>query len=158
MEPYRLDPSNGDPIWMFDSLDTIKADASQTNGAFAAVEFRTFENSSPPLHVHTRFDNGLFVLEGNFTFVVAEETFTAGPGTWVFVPRDVARTWRCESAEGRMLSVTAPAGFEDFYRHAGERVPEGEELPTPSEPDAAALATLAAEYGTSIIGPPIGVA
>jgi hypothetical protein len=48
----------GDAMWMFDSLDVIKADADQTAGGFSVVEFRDFEDSSVPLHVNDRWDTG----------------------------------------------------------------------------------------------------
>ena len=158
MSVYSVEPGGGDARWMYDSVDTIKADASQTGGAFALVEFRTFEGSSPPTHVHSRFDNGLYVLEGKFTFHVGDESFVAGPGAWVYVPRNVPRTWRCDSSEGRVLSFTAPAGFEEFYREAGAPLADGDPLPERSEPDPDVVGPMAARYGTSIVGPPIGVA
>ena len=155
MEAYWLDAEAGEARWMFDSLDTIKADASQTGGAFALVHFREFEGSGPPLHVHTRFDNGLYVLRGRFTFQVGDDTFAAEAGAWVFVPRDVPRTWRCDSPEGHMLSFTTPAGFEAFYRDAGVALEMGEAPPAMTEPDGAVVGPLAAKVGTSIVGPPI---
>jgi hypothetical protein len=51
MKPYVLGREEGQAIWMFDALDTIKADAERTGGGFSAVEFLDFEGSSVPLHV-----------------------------------------------------------------------------------------------------------
>ena len=158
MKAYWLRPEHGDARWMFDSVDTIKADASQTGGAYALVHFREFKGSGPPHHVHSSFDNGLYILDGTFTFSVGENTFTADAGTWVFVPRDVPRTWRCESEEGHMLSFTTPAGFEEFYREVGPALTEADALPARSEIDSEVIVPIASRYGTSIVGPPIGVA
>ncbi|WP_246632259.1 hypothetical protein [Pseudonocardia nigra] len=47
-----------------------------------------------------------------------------------------------------------PAGFDAFYREAGERVPAGSPLPEAREPDIEALTRTAAEHGITITGPP----
>jgi hypothetical protein len=64
MKPYSLLPDQGEAIWMFDSLDTIKADADHTGGGFAVAEFLDLEGSSVPLHVNDGWDRGFYILEG----------------------------------------------------------------------------------------------
>ena len=156
MKPYSLAREEGEAIWMFDALDTIKADADQTGGAFSAVEFLDFEGSSVPLHVkHTR-DGSFYILAGEYTFVIAEETVAASSGTWIFVPRGTAHGWRCDSAQGRLLNITTPGGFERFYRQVGEPVSDRLHLPPPTEPDVESLSNAADEHGTTIVGPPPG--
>jgi hypothetical protein len=49
-EAVRLGREEGEAIWMFDALDTIKADAERTGGDFSVVEFVDFERYSVPLH------------------------------------------------------------------------------------------------------------
>jgi quercetin dioxygenase-like cupin family protein len=156
MEPYSLAPDEGEAIWMFDSLDTIKAGSDQTGGSLTAVEFLDSEGSSVPLHVNDRWDRGFYVLEGAYTFVTGEESVTVAPGAWVFVPRRTAHAWRCDSARGRVLSITAPAGLEAFYRQVGEAVADRSRPPAVSEPDVEALAPAAAQHGIAIVGPPPG--
>jgi hypothetical protein len=58
---------------MFDVLDTIKAGADQTGNSFALVETINSQGMGPPLHVHDRFDRGLYVLEGEYTVVAARK-------------------------------------------------------------------------------------
>jgi quercetin dioxygenase-like cupin family protein len=154
MKPYVLEGEEGEAIWMFDALDTIKADAERTGGGLTVVEFLDFEGSSVPLHVNDRWDAGFYILEGEYSFVIADETVEASPGTWVYVPREVPHAWRCDSSEGRLLSVIVPGGFEGFYRQAGERVPDRTRLPARSEPDVGALSSTAARHGIRIVGPP----
>jgi hypothetical protein len=41
---------------------------------------------------------------------------TAGPGTWVFKPRDQWHTfWNAGDTPARILEIIAPAGFEQFF-------------------------------------------
>jgi hypothetical protein len=74
MKPYVLGSEAGEAIWMFDALDTIKADAERTGGGVSVVEFLDFGGSSVPLHVNDRWDMGFYTLEGEYTFVIADET------------------------------------------------------------------------------------
>jgi mannose-6-phosphate isomerase-like protein (cupin superfamily) len=156
MTPYSLLPEEGEAIWMFDALDTVKAGAEQTHGGFAVTEALDFEGSTVPLHASERWDRGFYVLEGRYTFVVGGDSVTAEPGTWVFAPRATPHAWRCDSPSGRMLSVTAPAGIEAFYREVGEAVADRASLPSRTEPDADALMEAAARHGIAILGPPPG--
>ena len=139
---------------MFDALDTIKADADQTGGGLSAVEFLDFEGSSVPLHVNERWDRSFYILEGDYRFVIGEDTITVSFGAWVFVPRNTPHAWRCKSAEARLLAIATPGGVESFYRHAGELVTDRGRLPSRTEPDVEALSAAAAAYGIAIVGPP----
>jgi quercetin dioxygenase-like cupin family protein len=156
MKPYAYTRDEGEAIWMFDSLDTIKAGADQTGGGFAAVEFLDFQGSSVPLHVNERWDQGFYVLDGEYTFVIGDDTVPAPSGTWVFVPRQTPHAWRCTSAQGRVLTITVPAGLEAFYREVGEQVAVRADLPEHAEPDIDALSDAAARHGITIVGPPPG--
>jgi quercetin dioxygenase-like cupin family protein len=156
MKPYSLGRDEGDAIWMFDALDTIKAGARETGGAVSVVEYLDFEGSSVPVHVNERWDSGFYVIDGDYTFVIGEESVATASGAWVFVPRNTAHGWRCESARGRVLRVATPAGLEAFYRDVGEPVADRTRLPSRSEPDVEALASTAAQHGIVIVGPPPG--
>ena len=157
MKPYVLARDEGEAVWMFDALDTIKAGGDQTEGALGVVEFLDFEGSSVPLHVNDRWDRGFYILDGTYTFVIDKESHVAEPGTWVFVPRNTAHAWRCDSPEGRLLSVSAPGGVEDFYRQVGVSVSDRTRLPERKAPDVQALSGTAAEHGITIVGPPPGM-
>jgi quercetin dioxygenase-like cupin family protein len=157
IKPYLLAREEGDALWMFDSLDTIKADSEQTGGSFAVVEFLDFEDSSVPLHVNDRWDRGFYILDGEYTFVIGDDAVAAKRGTWIFVPRKTPHAWRCDSPEGRLLNVTAPGGLENFYRQVGEIVTDRTKLPDRTDPDVQALSGTAAQYGITIVGPPPGM-
>src|SRR4029077_21201232 len=46
-----------------------------------------------PLHRHTREDDYSHVLEGTLGALLGDEVVTAGPGTWVFKPRNQWHTF-----------------------------------------------------------------
>jgi quercetin dioxygenase-like cupin family protein len=154
VRPYCLAPGEGERIWMFDALDTVKASADQTEQAFSVVESTDFEGSSAPLHVHLGEDRGFYVLEGKYVFFIGGESFQAEAGSWVFAPRKIPHSWRCDSKKGRVLNVFVPGGFERFYRAVGEADVDPSHLPPASEPDVEHLSAIAAQHGTEIVGPP----
>lgn len=64
-------------------------------------------------HVHDDEDDSFYILEGEMTFVLGDETTTAPPGTFVLVPPGVEHCFRNEGdGPVRMLNVHAPAGFD----------------------------------------------
>ena len=154
MKPYSLARDEGEAVWMFDALDTIKADADHTGGAFSVIEFLDFQGSSVPLHINETWDRGFYVLDGEYTFVIEDRSQVASAGTWVFVPRKTRHAWRCNAPRGRILNVTVPAGFERFYRHVGQSVTDRAQLPAKTEPEGESLSVVAAQYGIAVVGPP----
>ena len=61
----------------------------------------------------------MFVLEGAYEVRCGGESFVAGPGTFVFVPKDVPNTFRNVAAiPSKMLYINSPGGFETFLENA----------------------------------------
>ena len=70
-----------DTVWWQGSVMEIKSRAEDTNGALGVLEGRFFEAGyGPPLHVHSREDEAMHVLEGQIRFRVGADEFVAGPG------------------------------------------------------------------------------
>jgi mannose-6-phosphate isomerase-like protein (cupin superfamily) len=64
-------------------------------------------------HVHEGEDDSFYILEGELTFLLGDETVAAPPGTFVLVPPGVEHGFRNDGAVPvRMLNVHAPAGFD----------------------------------------------
>jgi mannose-6-phosphate isomerase-like protein (cupin superfamily) len=61
--------------------------------------------TGPPLHVHRREDEGMYVLEGQIRFRVGDDEFVAGPDTWVWQPRGIPHTFKVESEGARALVI-----------------------------------------------------
>jgi len=142
----------GDAFWWQGSLMKIKARAVDTGGALGLVEGTFYEGFGPPLHIHHREDEGMLVLEGEIRFRKATEEFIAGPGTLVWVPREVPHAFRVESPSARALVIATPGGFEQMFVEGG--VPAGDTPDPPTQrydPDAARA--LAKKFGFDVVGP-----
>lgn len=101
----------------------------------------------PPLHAHPSFGEGFYVLEGELTFRMEDETVTGTPGTFVFAPRGVPYTFaNLSGSRARALIFCAPAGFERYFERLATQQAGVE---PPHEWPAASLYT-------RVVGPQIG--
>ncbi len=150
---YRLNADEGQAIWFAGALMILKAADDQTGGRFALLDQRVPGNYAAPRHIHHDEDEAWYLLEGQATFYCGDETFDAGPGSWVFLPKDVPHAFKVGPDGGRLLTFSAPAGFASFVQAAGVAAPELV-VPPPEPPDLERLAVIAARYGVEIVGPP----
>ena len=116
-------------------------------GRVAILERVERRGAEPPMHLHNREDEIVYVLAGKLTYYMDKEARTATAGTWVFLPRGMEHTFTVESDEARLLVMVAPAGLEGFYQELDGDGIDG-------EGDLERLVTVAARYGVEIIGPP----
>ena len=100
------------------------------------------------------------------TFYVGEETYKAGPGSFIFGPKDVPHTYTVDSGPAKLLFVLSPAGFEGFIEAVSEPAkartlppPQPETPPAEAAPEEAEMvdfdfAAVEARYGCEILDPP----
>ena len=150
-----LRPGEGETLWAFGALATIKASSETTAGQVAVIEHLAPRGAGSPLHVHHREDEWFYVIDGSMTFWVGGDVFEAEAGAFVYGPRAVPHTFLVSSEQARFLLVTEPAGFEVFLRAMGQPA-AALTIPPPAAPleDPTPLITAAAEYGIEILGPP----
>lgn len=116
---------------------STKASSSSTNGSLTLIESRT--TGGAPLHIHTREDEYFYVLEGAIKVRLGDETFEAGPHSFVFLPRNIPHAWDVVGDEATLLMMTVPAGLDAFLDefHAA--------------PSAEARNQVAAKYGITFL-------
>ena len=121
----------------------VHVSAEQTADTFALLEVFHPAGDQPPLHVHHDSDETFYVLEGEMTLWVGDQTRVLRPGDSAFAPRGIPHTLRPGADGTRSLVASTPAGFEAFVRAVGAADPGPEEL-----------TRMAAEHGIEILGPP----
>jgi mannose-6-phosphate isomerase-like protein (cupin superfamily) len=155
LAPIAWGPAQGEQLWVFGGLTTIKADGADTGGRVLVTESTAPRGAGPPLHVHHNEDEWFYVLEGALTICVADKIVVAGAGAFVFGPRDVPHTFVVSSERARFLLVTEPAGLEGFIRALAIPATAPESPPAPTwPPDMDAVFRAAADHGLEILGPP----
>ena len=86
----------------------------------------------PEPHRHSREDEGFYILEGQYEFRVGTQVIKAGPGDFLFAPRNVPHTYKnVGTAPSRHLTIISPGGLESFF---AERAALQKETP-PSHPE-----------------------
>jgi quercetin dioxygenase-like cupin family protein len=116
-EAVHRGAGTGETFWGSGDVYTFLVTGEETGGAYAAVEALVEPGGGPPSHVHRDEDETFYVLEGHCTFVLGEQTITAGPGDFVNVPRGTAHCFRNGSSElVRLILTFTPAGIESFFR------------------------------------------
>ena len=109
--------------------------------------------AGPGLHVHSREDEAIFVIEGTLTFVVGERRFEAGSGSLVWLPRHIPHTFANVGDEPVWTFGTiTPAGLEGMFKDHAEYFAS---LDGP--PDEQRLAAISDKYGVQRLGPPLEV-
>lgn len=154
----------GEPIKLGGEPLHCKVSAKDTDGAMSVFELTGA--SGGPRHLHADQDEWIYVIHGEFEFLVggssgvrrlkdlAEKPFRARAGESVFLPRNVAHVWGCVSGgPGKIINVYQPAGkMKEFFREAGKfSAPAIHEVLTLDE-----LRKFFRDHGMTLLGPPLG--
>jgi quercetin dioxygenase-like cupin family protein len=116
LQPVLAQPGSGKVLHAFGEEVTIHLSGDQTGGQFTLWTEVTPPGGGPPPHYHTVEDETFAVQEGRFSFFCDGRWQEFGPGSIVFMPRNVVHTFKNVGDQpGRMLISTRPSGFEIFF-------------------------------------------
>jgi mannose-6-phosphate isomerase-like protein (cupin superfamily) len=153
-KPLVLGPDDGEATWFLGTRMTVKATAQSTGGTFGLIEVRLAAGFSPPLHIHHREDESFWILEGQLTVVCDGQTFQAGAGSFIYLPRDLPHTFRVDEGPARALELVQPGGHERFYVEGG-RPALDDAIPAFDPRDLERVRALYAKYRLEEAGPPL---
>src|SRR5213080_580593 len=129
------------------------ATGEDTNGKYALWEAVVPPGGGPPPHVHSREEEGFYVLEGEITFFIGEQRLVASAGMFANMPVGTPHSFKNESGKpARMLISVAPAGLEKMFFEVGVPLAEGSTtaLP-PTKAEIEKLLAVAPGYGITIL-------
>jgi quercetin dioxygenase-like cupin family protein len=123
-------------LWFLGTCVRIKLDGRQSAGRLAIFEIVLPRGAAPPLHSHPQ-DETICVLDGELSAWVvepelvgtdgqgpsswvAERAQRCGPGAVIYAPGGTPHAFRVESDTARVLTLSTPAGIEDFVRALAE--------------------------------------
>src|SRR4028119_375657 len=115
---FGLKDGEGNARWWAGGLATIKATGEETGDLYSIVEILEPEGARAPLHLHRKEDETFYVLEGEMTFLMGNETIKARPGSFVFGPKDVPHTYTVDSGPAKLLFLLSPPGLDGFLEGA----------------------------------------
>lgn len=155
LEPLVVRRNEGEARWWFGGLAEFKATAADTGGQLTIIEITEHPGTEAPLHVHHRDDEGFWILEGDATFEVGDQTIEATAGDYVFGPRGIPHRFTVGDRGCRMLFIMVPGGMEDVVRATSEPAPS-HTLPPPPEEEPSAeemerVKAIVKEYGYELL-------
>jgi len=92
-----------------------------TGGAISVLMGWHKPGEGPPDHVHFSREEMFFILDGTYELTVDGQTSTAGPGTIVFIPRNVVHRFKnIGDTTACMLDWTLPGGQDHYFKTISE--------------------------------------
>ena len=152
--PYLVKAGEGASVWSLGGRFTTKVSGEESEQRFALVEAVAFQSTEPPLHIHHREDEAWYLLDGQMTFHVGDESFEATAGCFVFAPRGIPHNFTVDLEPTRVLVFASPAGFEHFALDLGEPATSDHPPSQLTVPPPEVLGPVADRYGIEVVGPP----
>lgn len=154
-KPTINTPPQGRTIAVVGDVYRFLATGAHTNGQYALFEALVPPGGGPPPHVHSREEEGFYVLEGEITFTINGERVVAKAGTFANMPVGTPHSFKNESdLPAKILISVAPAGLEQMFFEVGVPLDEGATtaLP-PTKDEIERLLAAAPGYGITILLP-----
>ena len=151
-EPIVRASDVGRTVAVVGDIYRFLATGEDTNGKYATWEAIVPPGGGPPPHVHSREEEGFFVLEGEMTFHVGDDRIVAKAGTFANMPIGTPHSFKNESnTTARMLITIAPAGLEQMFFEVSSPLPQGATTaPHPTKEEIDKLLEIAPKYGIEI--------
>src|SRR5713101_8686384 len=154
--PTLKKPTEGRTIAVVGDVYRFLATGDDTNGKYAMWEAIVPPGGGPPPHVHSREEEGFYILEGEITFQIGEERIVATAGMFANMPVGTPHSFKNESSKpAKMIISVAPAGLEKMFFEVGVPLPEGATTAAPpTKEEIERLLSVAPRYGIEIKLPP----
>ena len=141
-------------FWLFGTFLTLVTDEKETASHYDIVDGKLQPGVETPLHLHTKYSELIYVLEGEFTVYTDTRIAVMHTGESIFIPKNTPHVVAATgTSSARALTVASPSGFARLIRSVGRPGT----FETASEPDPIELEkflSISEEIGDIILGPP----
>src|SRR5262249_14545196 len=136
MKPIIRIPQQGRTVALVGDVYRFLATGEDTNGKYALIEALVGPGGGPPPHVHSREEEGFYILEGEVTFTINGERVVATAGMFANMPVGTPHSFKNKSDKpAKMLISVAPAGLEQMFFEVGVPLAEGATTASPPTKD-----------------------
>jgi len=151
-QPTLRTPTGGRTIAVVGDVYRFLATGDDTNGKYALWEAIVPPGGGPPPHVHSREEEGFYILAGEITFTMGDQRLVASAGMFANMPVGTPHSFKNESGKpAKMLISVAPAGLEKMFFAFGVPVPQGATTAPPStKAEIEKLMAIAPSYGIEV--------
>ena len=138
----------GEAYWVMGGLFTYLVTGAESGGSYFTLIVDVGPEAGPPPHIHYLEEEQFYVLDGELTYSVGDQTFEVSTGDFIHIPRGTVHSFRNGQKPSRLLATFSPAGIEGFFREVGDLVADGDRLKSPPPVTEAIIARfMAAEAG-----------
>ena len=121
LQPVIVKPEQALSIKPFGLDVKVLLSTEATGGAISVLMGWLKPGEGPGDHVHFNQEEIFFIVEGTFELTVGGQTMTAGPGTIVFISRNVVHRFKnVGDTTGRMLDWSLPGGHDHYFKAISE--------------------------------------
>jgi len=118
-------PEEASPLKAFGLDLKVLLTTEATGGAISVLMGWHKPGEGPSDHVHFSQEEMFFIVEGTYELTVSDQTTTAGPGTIVFIPRNVVHRFKnVGETTACMLDWSLPGGQDRYFKAMAELAPE----------------------------------
>jgi len=126
LQPAVVTPKQALSIKPFGLDMDVLLTTEATGGATSVIVAWHKPGEGPPAHVHFKQEEILFIIEGLYEVTVGDETTKAGPGSIVFIPRNVVHRFKnVGDTTGCMLDWSLPGGHDHYFKAISELATDG---------------------------------
>ena len=126
LQAIIVKPEQALPIKPFGLDMKVLLTTEATGGAISVLMAWLKPGEGPGDHVHFNQEEIFFIVEGTYELTVDGQTTTAGPGTIVFIPRNVVHRFKnVGDTTGCMLDWTLPGGQDHYFKAISELAAAG---------------------------------
>jgi quercetin dioxygenase-like cupin family protein len=151
-QPTLRTSQEGRTIGLVGDVYRVLVTGGETGGKYAMLEVLVPPGGGPPPHVHSREEEGFYVLKGEITFNLDGKRVVATAGTFANMPIGTLHSFKNESNQpATMLISVAPAGLEQMFLELGVPLAQGATTaPPPTPENVERLLSVAPRYGVEI--------
>jgi quercetin dioxygenase-like cupin family protein len=130
---------------------TVLTRGGETDGRHDLVRGFAGPGMATALHAHSRYDERLFMIDGELTVWAGAEKVVLGAGDFYTIRRNVPHMLQAGPSGADTLNISSPAAFAELV----ERTATPERLAGPdTELNLELFMQVTAELGDTVLGPP----
>ena len=99
-------PAEGRTVAVVGDVYRYLVSGDETGGKYALLEAFVGPGGGPPPHIHSREEEGFYILDGEITFNVDGKRIVAGPGMFANVSIGTLHSFKNESGKPVRMSST----------------------------------------------------
>ncbi len=154
--PILNSPTEGRTIAVVGDVYRFLATGDNTHGTYAIWEAIVPPGGGPPPHMHSREEEGFYILEGEVTIQAGDQWIVATAGMFANMPIGTPHSFKNESNKlAKMPIMAAPAGLEQMFFECGVPLPDGSTVALPpTQAEIEKMVEVAPKYGIEILMSP----